>query len=78
MSGLVGWVTSNPACYAGLSYSTPSAYGKCGLVSQSHVEQVQRYILNQEMHHRKKTFKDEFRSFLKKYEVDYDERYVWA
>lgn len=46
-------------------------------VSQSHVEQVRRYILNQEMHHRKKTFKDEFRSFLKKYEVEYDERYVW-
>ena len=46
-------------------------------VSQSHVEQVQRYILNQKAHHRKKTFKDEFRSFLKKYEIDYDERYVW-
>ena len=46
-------------------------------VSQSHVEQVHRYILNQEKHHQRKTFKDEFRSFLKKYEVDYDERYVW-
>ncbi len=46
-------------------------------VSQSHVEQVQKYILNQEIHHRKKTFKDEFRSFLKKYEIEYDERYVW-
>ena len=46
-------------------------------VSQSHVEYVQKYILNQEAHHRKKTFKDEFRSFLKKYEIDYDERYVW-
>lgn len=52
------------------------AYGAFS-VSQSHVEQVQRYILNQEAHHRKKTFKDEFRSFLKKYEIDYDERYVW-
>ena len=46
-------------------------------VSQSHVEQVQKYILNQEKHHRKKTFKDEFREFLKKYEIGYDERYVW-
>ena len=45
-------------------------------VSQSHVEQVQNYILNQENHHRRKTFKDEFRSFLKKYEIDFDERYV--
>ncbi len=46
-------------------------------VSQSDVERVQRYILNQEAHHRKKTFKDEFRSFLKEHEVEFDERYVW-
>ena len=46
-------------------------------VSQSDVERVQRYIANQETHHRRKTFKDEFRGFLKKYEVEYDERYVW-
>jgi putative transposase len=46
-------------------------------VSQSDVERVQRYILNQETHHKRKTFQDEFRQFLKKYEIDYDERYVW-
>ena len=46
-------------------------------VSQSHVERVEKYILNQEDHHRRKTFQDEFRAFLKKYEVEYDERYVW-
>jgi REP element-mobilizing transposase RayT len=46
-------------------------------VSQSHVEQVQKYILNQETHHRKKSFQDEFRRFLTKYEIEYDERYVW-
>ncbi|HEY2973906.1 MAG TPA: transposase [Pyrinomonadaceae bacterium] len=46
-------------------------------VSQSDVERVERYILNQETHHRRKTFQDEFRGFLKKYQVDYDERYVW-
>lgn len=46
-------------------------------VSQSHVEQVQKYILNQEEHHRRKTFQDEFRGFLRKYEIEYDERYVW-
>jgi len=28
-------------------------------------------------HHRRVTFQDEFRSFLKKYEIEYDERYVW-
>jgi REP element-mobilizing transposase RayT len=46
-------------------------------VSQSHVGQVQSYILHQEQHHRRKTFQDEFRAFLKKYQVEYDERYVW-
>jgi len=46
-------------------------------VSQSDVERVQKYILNQEIHHKRKNFQDEFRGFLKKYQVDYDERYVW-
>src|SRR6185369_1741022 len=35
-------------------------------VSQSHVYQVQKYILNQQEHHRKKSFKEEFRGLLKK------------
>ena len=46
-------------------------------VSQSGVEEVRKYIANQKEHHRKKTFQDEFREFLKRYEVSYDERYVW-
>jgi hypothetical protein len=33
--------------------------------------------MNQEEHHHKTTFQDEFRRFLKKYEIEYDERYVW-
>jgi putative transposase len=35
------------------------------------------YIDSQEMHHRKQSFQDEFRAFLKKYGVEFDERYVW-
>jgi REP element-mobilizing transposase RayT len=46
-------------------------------VSQSNVEQVKRYIERQEEHHRKRTYQDEFRAFLKRYEIEYDERYVW-
>jgi REP-associated tyrosine transposase len=53
-----------------------SGYGAFS-VSESHVERVQRYILNQERHHRRKAFKDEFREFLERYKVNYDERYVW-
>lgn len=46
-------------------------------VAQSEVERVREYIAGQEQHHRMKTFQDEYRSFLKEYVVDYDERYVW-
>jgi REP element-mobilizing transposase RayT len=53
-----------------------SGYGAFS-VSQSHVEQVRRYIAGQERHHRKHTFEDEFREFLRRYEVEYDERYLW-
>ena len=38
---------------------------------------VERYVRNQEEHHRKETFQDEFRKFLTRYETAYDERYVW-
>jgi putative transposase len=46
-------------------------------VSQSNVSAVQRYIATQEEHHRRVTFQDEFRAFLKKHGVEYEERYVW-
>jgi hypothetical protein len=41
------------------------------------VDVVKAYIENQHEHHSKKTFQDEYRPFLKKYKVEYDERYVW-
>ena len=46
-------------------------------VGQSQVEQVRRYIERQEQHHRRVSFQDEYRAVLKKYEIEYDERYVW-
>ena len=53
-----------------------SGYGAFS-VSPSHVELLRRYIANQEEHHRQVTFQDEFRRLLKKYGLDWDERYVW-
>jgi putative transposase len=47
-------------------------------VSKSHVEQVKRYIANQEEHHRKISFQEEVLAFLKKQGVEYDPRYVFA
>jgi REP element-mobilizing transposase RayT len=46
-------------------------------VSYSHEEQVIRYINDQKTHHRKETFKQEFIRFLKQYNIEYDERYIW-
>jgi len=45
-------------------------------VSQSNLEQIKRYIANQETHHRKMTFQDELRELLRKHQQDWDERYV--
>ncbi len=46
-------------------------------VNPSEIDTVITYIAKQKEHHRKKTFQEEYRSFLKKYNVEYDERYVW-
>lgn len=46
-------------------------------VNPSQVDTVIAYIANQHEHHSKKTFQEEYRLFLKKYNVEYDERYVW-
>jgi putative transposase len=46
-------------------------------VSPSHVDVLDEYIQHQEDHHRQESFQDEFRRLLAKYEVEYDERYVW-
>jgi REP element-mobilizing transposase RayT len=46
-------------------------------VNPSEIDVVTNYIAHQKEHHRKITFQDECRAFFKKYNVDYDERYVW-
>lgn len=45
--------------------------------SHSHIKNVYNYILNQEEHHRKKTFKEEYLEQLRRFEVDHDERYLF-
>lgn len=46
-------------------------------VNPTEIETVIAYIENQKEHHKKRTFQDEYRAFLKKYKVEYDERYIW-
>lgn len=45
--------------------------------SRSQIDSVIKYILNQEEHHKRKTFKEEYIDFLKKFEIEYDERYLF-
>jgi len=47
-------------------------------VSKSNVPDVLKYIGNQEAHHRRIIFKKEFIDLLRKHEIEYDERYIWA
>ncbi len=46
-------------------------------VGPSDLDALLLYIDNQEEHHRTRTFQDEYRAFLTKYGIEYDERYVW-
>jgi putative transposase len=45
--------------------------------SHSHIGNVYDYILNQEAHHRKKTFKEEYLDFMKKFDVPFEEKYLF-
>lgn len=46
-------------------------------ISFSQIPSVRDYIAGQEEHHRRVSFQDEFRQLLQRYEIDFDERYVW-
>lgn len=50
-----------------------------GVFSYSHsaIQNVYQYILNQEAHHAKQSFKNEYLEFLQKFEVEYDEEYLF-
>jgi len=45
--------------------------------SHSHLDNVIRYIMNQKEHHRTKTFREEYMSFLEKFNVEYNEKYLF-
>lgn len=51
--------------YGGFSYS------------QSHIDRVYQYILNQQEHHKKKSFRDEYMGFLKKYNIEFEKQYLF-
>jgi len=57
-------------------FSWQSGYGAFG-ISYSHVDQAIAYIANQDLHHAKETYQDEFRRIMKENGMAIDERYVW-
>lgn len=58
------------------SFSWQEGYGVFSY-AHSQIEQVYKYILNQEEHHKTKTFKEEYLSFLNKFEIKYDEKHLF-
>jgi REP element-mobilizing transposase RayT len=58
------------------SFAWQQGYGAFA-VSESNVESVRKYIANQKEHHQRKTFQEEYREFLVKHQISYDEKYVW-
>lgn len=68
------WLKERDARLAGFAWQ--AGYGVFS-VSPSALEAVEKYIHGQEEHHRKLSFQDEFRKFLQKHRVEWDERHVW-
>jgi putative transposase len=68
------WIKTQGASFARFAWQ--AGYGAFS-VSESNVPKVAHYISQQEEHHRVKTFQEEYREFLTKHKVPFDERYVW-
>jgi putative transposase len=68
------WIKTQGAAFA--SFAWQAGYGAFA-VSESNIPAVRDYIAGQQEHHRKKSFQDEYRAFLVRHGVDFDERYVW-
>jgi putative transposase len=61
----------------GQDFSWQRGYGAF-TVSESQVERVRAYIANQQIHHRKQSFAEEFPALLKANNVEFDERHLWS
>jgi hypothetical protein len=68
------WIKTKGEEYANFYWQ--DGYGAFS-VNPTEIHVVFNYISNQKEHHRNKNFQNEYIAFLEKYEVDYDERYVW-
>jgi putative transposase len=69
-----GWIHKTFANLQGFAWQ--NGYGAFS-ASFSNLEAIKRYIANQAEHHRTKSFQEEFLEFLKRHQIEYDERYIW-
>ena len=72
--GSSSWMKTQDSKFA--KFYWQNGYGAFS-VAQSQVEDVMRYIRSQKEHHKTKDFKTEYRVILDKYEIEYDEKYLW-
>jgi putative transposase len=68
------WIKTKGRDFRGFGWQ--NGYGAFS-IGQSQLDDVRRYIAGQKEHHRRKTFQEEFREFLRRYQIEFDERYVW-
>lgn len=68
------WIKTQGVEYADFAWQ--AGYGAFA-VSESNIAAVREYIADQREHHRKKSFQEEYRAFLERHHVAFDERYVW-
>jgi putative transposase len=68
------WIKTQGAEFAAFAWQ--AGYGAFA-VSESNVEAVRQYVANQREHHRKKSFQEEYRQFLERHRIPFDEKYVW-
>jgi len=68
------WIKTQSDEFAGFAWQ--AGYGAF-TVSESIVPAVREYVANQREHHRKKSFQEEYRVFLERHQIAFDERYVW-
>lgn len=68
------WMKTRASALANFFWQT--GYGAFS-VSASQADALTEYINNQYQHHQTFSFQDEFKAFLRKYKVDFDERFIW-
>ncbi|MBD3311677.1 MAG: IS200/IS605 family transposase [Candidatus Magasanikbacteria bacterium] len=69
------WIKTKGKHYKNFAWQ--GGYGGFSVSSSLH-EKTKKYIQNQEAHHKKMSYKEEYLLFLKEYGIEFDEKYLWT